>query len=135
MKAMLGICLMALAASVAAAQQSAKPPLRRGVHVQMASASHAVETSAADEPNATVVGLTVEGKMFLGDKPIDVKALSSLPQGTVYVKADARVPFEKVLAVLDALNGRSVVLLTAAPTKPEKDKIVPPYGLKLTVGE
>jgi hypothetical protein len=51
----------------------------------------------------------------------------------VYVKADSRVPFQKVLTVLDALRGKSVVLLAAPPKNVERTKIVPPYGMELTV--
>jgi hypothetical protein len=34
---------------------------------------------------------------------------------------------------LDALRGKSVVLLAAPPRNLEKAKIVPPYGMELTV--
>jgi biopolymer transport protein ExbD len=51
----------------------------------------------------------------------------------VYLKADSRVPFQQVLTVLDALRGRSVVLLAAPPKNVERKKIVPPYGVKVTV--
>ena len=69
-----------------------------------------------------------------GAEPIEPGALSKLTAGTVYVKADSRVPFQKVLAVLDALRGKSVVLLAAPPSKNvEGAKIVPPYGIKVIV--
>jgi len=45
-------------------------------------------------------------------------SLSSLKQGVVYVKGDARVPYQKILTVLDALEGRSVLLLTAPVNVP-----------------
>ena len=51
----------------------------------------------------------------------------------MYVKADSGVPFQKVLTVLDALRGKSVVLLAAPPRNVETAKIVPPYGMKMTV--
>jgi hypothetical protein len=51
----------------------------------------------------------------------------------VYVKADAQAPFQKVLSVLDALRGKSVVLLAAPPKSVGREKIMPPYGLKLIV--
>jgi hypothetical protein len=52
---------------------------------------------------------------------------------TVYVKADSRAPFQTVLTVLDALRGKSVVLLTASPANVERAKIVSPYGIKVIV--
>src|SRR5262249_2878134 len=60
-------------------------------------------------------------------------ALSKLSAQTVYVKADSRTPFQAVLTVLDALRGKSVVLLAASPAKVDKAKIVSPYGIKVIV--
>ena len=115
-------------------QNSPNPALKKGVSVQMAVASHAVEMRAADEPNAQVVAITASGKVYSGIQVTEPAALSSLSEGTVYVKADARAPYEKVVAVLDALRGKSVVLLTASPENaPRPQGILPPYGIQLTV--
>src|SRR5580765_3951113 len=94
----------------AGAQDSRKIAMTQGVSVQMPVASHAVEMRAADEPNAIVVAITAEGKVYVGIKTAEPGALSSLSEGTVYVKADSRAPYQKVLAVLDGLHGKSVVL-------------------------
>jgi biopolymer transport protein ExbD len=96
-------------------------------------ASHAVEMRAADEPNARVVAIAADGKVFVGIKATEPDALSNLSEGTVYVKADSAVPYQKVLTVLDALRGKSVVLLTASPDKAARQGIVSPYGMKLIV--
>jgi biopolymer transport protein TolR len=104
-----------------------------GISVETPVASHAVEMRAADEQNATVVAITADGKVFLGIEPTEPAALSRLSEGTVYVKADARVPYQKVLAVLDALRVKSVALLTAPPENAVRQGIVPPYGMKLIV--
>jgi biopolymer transport protein ExbD len=96
-------------------------------------ADHAVEMRAADAPQATVVAITADGKVFAGTEPTEPGALSKLSAGTVYVKADSRVPFQKVLTVLDALRGKSVVLLAAPPKNVGGTKIVPPYGMEVTV--
>jgi biopolymer transport protein ExbD len=108
-----------------------EPALRKGVSVQMPVADHAVEMRAADAPQATVVA--IEGKVFAGIEPTEPAALSKLSAGTVYLKADSRVPFQKVLAVLDALRGKSVVLIAAPPRNVAGAKILPPYGIELTV--
>ena len=137
MKLTLGVCLLVLAtASFAVAQEQTKPALRPGVRVQMSNVSHAVEVPEADAGDATVVAITSTGKLFLGTSPVDTTALSSLKPGTVYVKVDARAPFQNVLTVLDALRGRSVVLLTA-PTSgaQKKGEIMQPYGVKVSLGE
>ena len=117
----------------AGAQQSQKPALTRGISVEMPAASHAVEMRAADQQNATVVAMTADGKVFVGTEPTEPAALSKLVEGTVYLKADSRVPYQKVLAVLDVLHGKSVVLLSAPPENAVRQGIVPPYGIKLIV--
>ena len=113
------------------AQESTQPVLRKGVSVQMAVADHAVEMRAADAPQATVVAITADGKLYAGAEATEPSALSKLSAATVYVKADSRVPFQKVLTVLDALRGKSVVLLAEPPKNVQKAKIVPPYGIQL----
>src|SRR5438067_2503300 len=112
MKSLIEVCVIgSILIWGASAQQSPKPPLRKGVSVQMPLANHAVEMRAADAPNATVVAITAEGKVYAGIEPTEPGALSKLGAGTVYLKADSRVPFQTVLTVLDALRGKTVVLL------------------------
>ncbi len=136
MKQTLGVCLLVSAmATIAIGQNPTKPVLRPGIRVQMSTASHAVGVPEADAEEATVVVITSDGKLFLGTKPVETNALSNLKSGTVYVKADARAPFQNVLLVLDALHGPSVVLLTTPLSRPEQGKIVEPYGLKVRLGE
>ena len=110
-----------------------EPALRKGVSVQMASADHAVEMRAADAQDATVVAITADGKVYAGIERTEPGALSSLSAAKVYVKADSRAQFQTVLAVLDALRGKSVVLLAAPPKNVGGTKMVPPYGVELMV--
>ncbi|MEO8371024.1 MAG: hypothetical protein ABI806_17710 [Candidatus Solibacter sp.] len=134
MKTLLEVCVIgSIMISAVSAQDSPAPMLRKGVSVQMATAGHAVEMRAADQPDATVVAITAEGKVYSGIEPTQAAALSNLKAGTVYVKADSRVPFQTVLAVLDALRGKSVVLLTTSPAAAEKTKPLSPYGIKVAV--
>ena len=135
MKSWIEVCVVgSILICVAGAQESPRPALlRKGVSVQMPVANHAVEMRAADEPNATVVAITADGKVFAGIEPTEPGALSNVSAETVYVKADSRVPFQTVLTVLDALRGKSVVLLAASPTNVERAKIVLPYGIKVIV--
>lgn len=109
------------------------PVLKKGVSVDMPVASHAVEMRAADEQNAPVVAITANGRVFVGIEPTEPAALSRLSEGTVYVKADVRAPYQTVFAVFDALHGKSVVLLSAPPGTIQKGQYVPPYGTKLIV--
>ncbi len=136
MKSVSAICLMgSVLLCGARAQDPSKPVLRPGVSVQMAVAEHAVEVRAADELDATVVAITQAGQVYVGIKPAETAALGNLPDGTVYVKADARVPYQTILAVLDALRGKTVVLLTQSPGNVAKPQgIAMPYGVTLTMG-
>jgi biopolymer transport protein ExbD len=117
---------------MALAQDPSKPVMTAGVSVQMPGSRHAVEMRAADELDVKVVAITAGGKVFHGVTPVEPEALSGIAVKTVYVKADARAPFQRVLNVLDALRGKAVVLLTAAPANAAKSAaILPPYGVRL----
>ena len=124
-----------LLTSLARAQDPSKPVLRPGVSVSMSVSTQAVEMRAADALDATVVAITADGRIFLGTNPTEPVALSRLSAGTVYVKPDSRTPFQTVLTVLDALHGKSVVLLTAPPATADRTKMVPPYGVRLNVSQ
>ena len=134
MKSLAVLCVLGtLLIPVANPQESPRTPLRKGVSVQMAVASHVVEMRAADEPDATVVAVTADGKVYAGTELTQPRTLSNLNAETVYVKADSRAPFQIVLSVLDALHGKSVVLLAASPANVDKAKPVPPYGIKVVI--
>src|SRR5580658_1026598 len=113
MKSLIGACLVgAVLIAGASSLYSQKPVLKQGIALEMPTADHAVEVRAADEQNATVVALTANGRVFAGIDPTEPTALSRLTDKTVYIKADVRAPYQKLLAVLDALRGKSVVLLS-----------------------
>ena len=134
MKWLMEVCVFgSILICMASAQEPPKPALQKGVSVQMPVANHAVEMRAADEPNAMVIAITAGGKVFAGAESVELGRLSKLSAETVYVKADSRVPFQTVLTVLDALRGKSVVLLAASPANVAKAKIVSPYGIKVVV--
>ena len=133
MKRYLAASLLSANLFCAYAQDPTKPMPRAGVSVQMPVAAHAVETRAADQEDATVVAVTAEGKIFVGTSVTEASGLGVLTAETVYVKADARAPFQKVLAVLDALRGKAVVLLAAPPASAVKGGMAWPYGIRLNV--
>ena len=135
MKHVLEVCLVAFALTAFTGwQDPTKPMLRPGITVQMPFSSQAVEMPQADKEDMTVVSITADGKLFVGLQQVDLSALSSLHESIVYVKADARASYQNVLAVLDALQGRAVVLLTAPTAHAPKGAITQPYGLKLQMG-
>lgn len=118
---------------VAGAQDPTMPPLRKGISVQMPIANHAVEVRAADEPNSTVIAITAGGKIFTGVQRIEPDALTKLSAETVYLKADSRVPFQTVLTVMDALRGKSVVLIAASSANVPRANSVWAHAIKLKV--
>jgi hypothetical protein len=122
-----------LLAVPAAAQDPSKPVLRTGVSVQMAAAERPAEMREADADDAIVVAVTAAGRIYAGTEAVEAAALGGLRAGPVYVKADARAPYQAVLTVLAALRGRPVGLLTAPPSAAGRTGIVPPYGIRMTV--
>jgi hypothetical protein len=134
MKSLMEVCVVgSLMVCALGAQESPKPAMRKGVSVHMPVADHAVEMQAADAQDATVVAITAEGKLYVGVEPTEPGALANLSAQTVYLKADSQAPFQKILTVLDALRGKSVVLLAAPPKNAATAKMVSPYGVKLIV--
>ena len=134
MRSLIEPCVLgSLLICCASALHSQKPVLRPGVSVEMPVATHAVEVRAAAGQKATVVAVTAGGKVFVGIEPTGPAALSKLSAATVYVKADSRVPYQSVVAVLDALRGKTVVLITARPDNSTSQGYVAPYGMKLRV--
>lgn len=136
MKLTMGVIFLGLTLVCAAVAQQdpAKPVLREGKSVQMPVSSQATEMGDADDENATVVAVTAEGNLFVGIRPVQLSDLGKLKAETVYVKGDARAPYQQVLTVLDELRGHSIVLLTSSPSSGERSGIVPPYGVKVMLG-
>jgi biopolymer transport protein ExbD len=131
MKFLFVACLAAGSLMFVTAQEPYKPALQQGVSVQMPVARHPVEIRTAGEQDATIIAVTAGGKVFVGVRPAQLGSLSDLSAGTVYLKADARVQYQEILAVLEALRGKRIWLLTAAPGKVEAGAFLPPYGVEV----
>jgi biopolymer transport protein ExbD len=112
------------------------PMLSKGVSVDMAKTKNPIPMQAADKSDAIVCAVTRDGKTYLNtnqmppeDMPAKVKdLLTNRLDKTVFVKADARARYEKVVDVVDNLRAAGVDnlgLLTEqlqdknAPTKTE----------------
>jgi biopolymer transport protein ExbD len=135
MKSIFIMCVMTVVlSSILAAQNPAGPVLQQqGVPVQLPVLRQAVAVPDADRSGATVVTVSARGDVYLGADPVTVGEISGLRAPTVYLKADARAPYQQVLTVLSALSGRKVVLLTEATVKAAPEAITPPYGIAVTV--
>ncbi len=149
MKRLPGVCLagLSLAASTTLALAARKqgieePRLRPGIRVQMAVTENAVAMPGADRVDALVVAVTADGAAYLGIEPVSTAALmekvrDALSRGTqkkVYLKADARTGFGRVMQVLAALRDAGASqpgLLTTQRLSAEQQRPVPPMGLEV----
>ena len=128
--------IMAIVSSgVVVAQNPTAPVLpQQGIQVRLAVSNQAVATPDADRADATVVTVTAEGNLYVGTEPTNVAFLAGLHGSTIYVKADAQAEYQQVLAVLSALGNQPLVLLTQPTATAEAGKLLPPYGVSLTIG-
>jgi biopolymer transport protein ExbD len=92
------------------------PMLSKGVSVDMAKVKNPIAMHDADKSDAVLVAITRDGKVYLGsteilpeDLPPKVKdlLLNKLDK-TVFVKADQRARYEKVVDVVDNLRAAGV---------------------------
>ena len=121
---LMSVMMVAVPVAVFAQQSGGSVPLQRGVSVQMAVTRNAVAVPSADTQDALVVALTADGTAYLGGDRLPTTALaervrstlSSRDEKTLYIKADARVPYARLVEVIDALQRsgvEGVTLLTA----------------------
>lgn len=92
------------------------PMLSKGVSVELVKTNYQIPMQAADKSDAIVCAVTRDGKTFLGttatppeDLPNKVKdLLANRLDKTVFVKADARARYERVVDVVDNLRSAGV---------------------------
>jgi biopolymer transport protein ExbD/biopolymer transport protein TolR len=92
------------------------PMLSKGVSVDMAKAKNPIPMQAADKSDAIVCAVTRDGKTWLNttqmnpeEMPQRVKdMLTNRLDKTVFVKADARARYERVVDVVDNLRAAGV---------------------------
>jgi biopolymer transport protein ExbD/biopolymer transport protein TolR len=92
------------------------PMLSKGVSVDMVKTKNPIAMHEADKSDAVLVAVTRDGKVFLGstvilpeDLPPKVKdLLTNKLDKTVFVKADQRARYEKVVDVVDNLRAAGV---------------------------
>ena len=102
------------------AQSGVSVPLQRGVSVQLAVTSNAVAVPNADKQDALVVALTADGSIYLRANPVATpdladrvrSMLTTRKDKTLYIKADARVPYARLVEVMDAVQKSGVEGLT-----------------------
>jgi len=120
-------------------------PLQAGVSVQLPVTSNAVPMPKADNQDALVIALTADGATYLGVNRLATpaladsvkKLLASRNEKTLYIKADGRVPYARVVEVIDAVRNSGVdgvTLLTAQQDAPgQGSRLMAPKGLEMRV--
>jgi len=149
MKRRMQACLVSLMvgaiSGAVCAQSGGNVPLQRGVSVQLAVTSNAVAIPNADKQDALVVALTADGTTYLRGEPLPAPALadrvrsilSNRKDKTLYIKADARVPYARLVEVIDAVQKSGVkdlTFLTAQQDAADQGRRpVSPKGLEMRV--
>ena len=142
---LVSLMMTAIPGAVFAQQAGGSVPLQRGVSVQMPVTRNAVAVPNADTQDALVVALTADGTTYLRADPLSTPALadrvrsilSTRNEKTLYIKADARVPYARLVEVIDAMQRsgvEGVTLLTAQQDAADQgNSLVPPKGLQMRV--
>ena len=145
LQACLVLLIMADIAGAVFAQSGVSVPLQRGVSVQLAVTSNAVAVPNADRPDALVVALTADGSIYLRANPVPTRdlpdtvrsILSTRKDKTLYLKADARVPYAGLVEVIDAVQKSGVEGLTLVTAQQDGadqgTRPMSPKGLELRV--
>ncbi|MGH9507364.1 MAG: ExbD/TolR family protein [Terriglobales bacterium] len=92
------------------------PMLQKGLNVDMAKTVHPVPMKKANDTNAVIVGISHDGKIFLGNKIISLdqltdsvgKLIAKRLDKEVYIKADARAQYVNVVDVVKAVRAAGV---------------------------
>ncbi|HYP13650.1 MAG TPA: biopolymer transporter ExbD [Bryobacteraceae bacterium] len=117
------------------------PMLSKGITVEMAKAKNPAEMKAADQEDAVLVAISRDGKTYLGTDmtppdqlPGKVKdLLTNKLDKTVYLRADARARYERVVEVVDNLRAGGVDLLGLLTEEVQKERDEPaaaPAGMQ-----
>ena len=142
MNYLLSVCLIAFTiANHMPAAFAQSPAMRQGVSVQMAVTSNATPMPEADNNDAWIVTITADGSLYFGIDPVDADGLKNdmrvhpRPRDAkLYLKADARAPFdavEKVMEIARTAYFESAVLLTNQNETPALGKLIAPKGLEI----
>jgi biopolymer transport protein ExbD len=145
LQACLVLLMMGAIAGAVSAQSKVTVLLQQGVSVQLAVTSNAVAVPNADQPDALVVALTADGTAYLRADRVPTpdladrvrSTLSTRTDKTLYIKADARVPYARLVEVIDAVQKSGVeglTFLTAQKDAADQGRgPVSPKGLEMRV--
>jgi biopolymer transport protein ExbD/biopolymer transport protein TolR len=92
------------------------PMLSKGISVDLVKTKNPIAMQAADKEDAVLVAVSRDGRVYLGSNQTTSEALppkvkdllTSKLDKTVYLKADSRAKYEKVVEVVDSLRSAGV---------------------------
>ncbi len=119
------------------------PMLSKGISVDMVRTSNPIAMQAADKDDAVLVAVTRDGKVYLKTTQMTPEALppkvkdmlTNKLDKTVYLRADSRARYEKVVDVIDNLRSAGVDqlgLLTEEQKKKTESSTAPAAGTAAT---
>jgi len=122
------------------------PMLQKGYDVDMAKTDNPVPMQDADKEDALLVAVTRDGKIFFGNDQVQPdqitekikQRVATAPGQTVFVRADARARYGKVVEVVDNVRAAGVDqlgLLTAPRTQGQAPPIAPASTKKGNTGD
>ena len=105
------------------------PMLSKGISVDMAKAKNPVAMQAADKEDAVLIAVGRDGKTYLGTTQMSPDALPGKVKDlltnkldkTVFLRADARARYERVVEVVDNLRAGGVDQLGMLTEEDQKD--------------
>ena len=92
------------------------PMLSKGVSVDMVRTKNPIAMQAADKTDAVIIAVTRDGKSYLGSTRVDAEDLAPKVKDLlanridhmVFLRADSRAKYEKVVEVVDNLRAAGV---------------------------
>jgi biopolymer transport protein ExbD len=110
------------------------PMLQKDISVDMARVNNSRDMKDADKDDAVVVAVTRDGKIYLGNTPMNKEDITGQIKDriaarldkTVYVKSDARAKYGDVVALVDEIRSAGVDQLGLLTEKNKELKTPPP---------
>jgi biopolymer transport protein ExbD len=110
------------------------PMLQKDISVDMARVNNSRDMKDADKDDAVVLAVTRDGKIYLGNTPMNKEdvtgqikdRLAARLDKTVYVKSDARAKYGDVVALVDEIRSAGVDQLGLLTEKNKELKATPP---------
>jgi biopolymer transport protein ExbD len=110
------------------------PMLQKDISVDMARVNNSRDMKDADKDDAVVLAVTRDGKIYLGNTPMNKEdvtgqikdRLAARLDKTVYVKSDARAKYGDVVALVDEIRSAGVDQLGLLTEKNKELKTTPP---------